>query len=282
MAFKIEVEDRISTYPGRVMLFPVSGQPDTYDMTRADMPISEGTPINKALFDSKADVLKENVTVRVTMIGDDLNGDGSASAPFATIQRAIDALPKNLNGYTATIDIVFGEYPERIVVNGFTGGKLVIGTMGDAVTVNGIDIIGSSFVELNITTLTYSADYPGNLIRVSNGSHVYLGRQITMDCGGQSINGISATYNSTVSAAQGLTITINNSNGTAVMSTGGSVVSLYKVAGTNNFGGLSASMGGLLTYDSSTVESYLGDDAWAGGRIHTGAGVSALSPASVE
>ena len=48
----IEVIDRIPTYPGRVKLVPVDGQENTYDMVRADSPIVEGTPINKALFDS--------------------------------------------------------------------------------------------------------------------------------------------------------------------------------------------------------------------------------------
>jgi hypothetical protein len=46
----IEVKDRIPTYPGRVKLVPVVGQPNTYDMVRADEPIEVGTPINRALF----------------------------------------------------------------------------------------------------------------------------------------------------------------------------------------------------------------------------------------
>ncbi len=53
----IEVVDRVPTYPGRVKLTPVSGQANTYDMVRADEPIEEGTPINKALFDSLLDEL---------------------------------------------------------------------------------------------------------------------------------------------------------------------------------------------------------------------------------
>ena len=47
----IEIVDRVPTYPGRVRLTPVSGQANTYDMVRADEPVVEGTPINKALFD---------------------------------------------------------------------------------------------------------------------------------------------------------------------------------------------------------------------------------------
>ena len=42
------MKDRVSLYPGRVTLTPVSGQANTYDLTRADQPTQEGTPLNKA------------------------------------------------------------------------------------------------------------------------------------------------------------------------------------------------------------------------------------------
>lgn len=53
------MKDRVSTYPGRVQLTPVSGQTNVYDLVRADQPTEEGTPLNKAnLFsDSVADFL---------------------------------------------------------------------------------------------------------------------------------------------------------------------------------------------------------------------------------
>lgn len=41
------MKDRIPKYPGRVMLTPVSGQTNIYDMVRADEPEEVGTPINK-------------------------------------------------------------------------------------------------------------------------------------------------------------------------------------------------------------------------------------------
>lgn len=50
----IEVFDRVSEHPGRVTLTPVDGQPNTWDMVRADNPSHPGTPINKLLFDSIA------------------------------------------------------------------------------------------------------------------------------------------------------------------------------------------------------------------------------------
>ncbi len=40
--------DRAPTYPGRVKLTPVSGVQNTYDMTLADVPVADGTPLNKS------------------------------------------------------------------------------------------------------------------------------------------------------------------------------------------------------------------------------------------
>lgn len=42
------MNDRVSTYPGRVRLTPVEGQTGVYDMVRADSPTQEGTALNKA------------------------------------------------------------------------------------------------------------------------------------------------------------------------------------------------------------------------------------------
>ena len=44
--------DRVPTYPGRVVLTPVAGQANTYDMVRSDSPVVEGTPLDKATFES--------------------------------------------------------------------------------------------------------------------------------------------------------------------------------------------------------------------------------------
>lgn len=48
------MQDRVSLYPGRVKLEPVAGQANTYDLTRADQPTQEGTPLNKATLLSDA------------------------------------------------------------------------------------------------------------------------------------------------------------------------------------------------------------------------------------
>lgn len=42
------MKNRVPLYPGRVTLTPVTGQPNTYDLVRADQPSEVGTPLNKA------------------------------------------------------------------------------------------------------------------------------------------------------------------------------------------------------------------------------------------
>lgn len=47
-----DIRDRVPTFPNRVKLTAVPGVADTYTMSRADEPTEEGTPINRALFQS--------------------------------------------------------------------------------------------------------------------------------------------------------------------------------------------------------------------------------------
>lgn len=48
--------DRLSNYPNRIKLLPVQGQNDVYDVVRMDMPLEEGTPLNKSSLLSQAAV----------------------------------------------------------------------------------------------------------------------------------------------------------------------------------------------------------------------------------
>lgn len=49
---EVNFKDRVPTKPGRIVLTPVAGQANTYDMQRADAPTEEGTPLDKATFNS--------------------------------------------------------------------------------------------------------------------------------------------------------------------------------------------------------------------------------------
>lgn len=70
------MRDRVPSYPGRVKLTPVSGQTNTYDMTRADSPTQEGTPLNK-------DTLLKDTTA--ASLG--LTGDPTVDEAFAKLAK---------------------------------------------------------------------------------------------------------------------------------------------------------------------------------------------------
>lgn len=267
MALKINVEDRVSTYPGRVKLTPVSGEQNVYDMTRADLPLNPGTPVNKVLFDSKADRLTADATVYVSQTGNDVTGTGEFEAPFKTIQAAIDAIPKNLNGYTATVEIPGGDWNERIVCKGFVGGKLSVGS-GTQVWVQGIEVDSCSYVELWIPYITHGDKSVGPaLLNVTNGSVVSVPEKLTI--WGDNDSGVQASYGSTVCFGYGYELVVNECSTAAVVATSGSKVCLSKVTGVNNTFGLTATMGGTITYGENDLTSDFGDNEQDGGRIFT-------------
>lgn len=70
------MKDRIPKYAGRVKLIPVANQPNIYDMTRADEPLEEGTPLKKA-------TLLSDETA--TLLG--LTGDSNVNDAFGAISR---------------------------------------------------------------------------------------------------------------------------------------------------------------------------------------------------
>jgi hypothetical protein len=67
----ITVSDRVSTYPGRVKLTRSDGSFEYVTLERADAPTQEGTPLNKALFDS----IKADLDDKVSVLGGYINGD---------------------------------------------------------------------------------------------------------------------------------------------------------------------------------------------------------------
>ena len=97
------MKDRVPTYPNRVILNPVAGQNNIYDIVRADEPQQEGTPLNKAtlLDDTTAEKLG-------------LTGDPTVNQALAGIlQKPIQAT-LTVSGWTA----VTGGYTQSVAVAG--------------------------------------------------------------------------------------------------------------------------------------------------------------------
>lgn len=111
------MQDRVSLYPGRVKLEPVAGQANTYDLTRADQPTQEGTPLNKAslLKDSTAALLG----LPKTAVPDDA---------FVAL-----VLGQGVYGYRVKVQLSDGTPVEGATVSGIqplTGSTLVTGADG--------------------------------------------------------------------------------------------------------------------------------------------------------
>lgn len=80
------MQDRVSLYPGRVKLEPVAGQANLYDLTRADQPTQEGTPLNKAnlLSDATAAAIK-------ALLASQTEDPATPNVALAILAQAVDA-----------------------------------------------------------------------------------------------------------------------------------------------------------------------------------------------
>lgn len=269
MALKTNVVDRVSTYPGRVKLSPVAGQSDVYDLSRADAPIQEGTPINAALFAGKADVLTADFTVYVSAsTGNDANGSGTETAPFGTIQKAINSIPKNLDGKTCTVSVAAGNYSERVMIEGFQGGKLRL--TGNAIINGGISVFYSNQVHITFPNLKFNSAFSGPILQVDAGSNVTMGK-LTIDGG----NG----YENAVDVGQGSTLfvdgdlDVSNCARNAVFAHDGSRIAIGgALTGNNNTsGGVRSTTGSIVSYGSRTLAASTASVTQSGGRIYSGA-----------
>lgn len=263
--------DRVPKYPGRVTLVPVRGQTNTYDMSRADEPTVPGTPLDKTLFDKLVQGLTESITVYVSgTTGNDTTGNGTSAAPFKTVQAAIDATPKYLRGFHVQYDIANGTYNERVVIDGFYGGRLTLGVSGRTVTLRGVTVNSSAVVRLYISNITYSSSFAGALLYAGNGSVVNILGPITLNGGGAAVSGIGADHGAEVIVGS-VTVAILNCAAACVNAVGASVVSFYNVEGVGNTAtGLRAERGSTISYATKNLTATVGDYTASGGRILNG------------
>lgn len=111
------MQDRVSLYPGRVKIEPVAGQAKLYDITRADQPTQEGTPLNKA------NLLKDTTAA--------LLGLGTDAVPDDAFVALV--LGQGVYGYRVKVQLADGTPVEGATVSGIqplTGSTLVTGADG--------------------------------------------------------------------------------------------------------------------------------------------------------
>lgn len=119
------MQDRVSLYPGRVKLEPVAGQANTYDLTRADQPTQEGTPLNKANLLSDA--------TETSMFGSAANR--TVDEAFAGLAAQIKLIMSNTAAITLTLKDSAGHALPGVLVQGIlteSGQAVYSGTDGFA------------------------------------------------------------------------------------------------------------------------------------------------------
>lgn len=224
----ISVVDRVPTYPNRIKITKSDGTSEFVTWERADEPVVDGTPINKALFDSiAADIgLTGNKTVFVSPSGSDNLGEGTSANPFGTIQRAVDSLPKNLNGKNIIINLTAGSYNERVTIKDFTSGTITInGVSGAGVTIAGLSI-ENALVLIDAIHLTVGS---GGIFVGSMGMLFSATSNVTVN---GAANGVTLRYGAVLEIST--TLTVNNASTNALWVQYASTASVANLAGTGN------------------------------------------------
>lgn len=193
--------------------------------------------------------------------GSDSTGDGSASKPYATIQHAINQLPKSSNGMTVTINVAAGTYNENVVVADFNGCINISGIFDAVVSIQSLRVRACS-CNLSAIHLRVSAG-----INIEYGATLTCTARLTITGGSNGINvnrGSACVIDSTLS--------ISGTSGAAVTANNASTVYLTTFTVANASVLLDAQHGSIIAYGSTThTVSSVTFVTRTGGRIYTGA-----------
>lgn len=287
------MKDRIPTYPGRVKLEPVAGQDNIYDMTRADEPEQEGTPLNKAslLTDETAALLaleQEDPTVN-----DALYTLASGITTGTTIITVLDAEGNPVPG--VAINGLTDE-AGNTVTTGQNGKATVICTAVTSVTFSSgcADLVDltqtitpkTPGVNLVMVTMPFEAAGTVKLISASGAVKFYKARTVDLCLVGGGTGGNGGSGGSKASGGSGgSTGKVLHMMGVAVTKDGGTLA--VGAGGAGGLGGGSAEYGsagsgggdttflsyssasgstGTLPFDTSGAGSMVGGAGGDGGR----------------
>lgn len=270
----IRVVDRVPTFPNRIKITREDGTSEYVTWERADEPTVVGTPINKALFDSiAADMgLSSNITIYVSNAGSDTLGNGTATNKYATIQKALNSLPRNLNGYDATINIAAGTYNEDVYVSRTFGGAINFdGTAGAAVNIRSLRVVYGAIVQVQNINLNVTGSFNDNAVSITEANLTCIS---SINITGGANNGLVVGRNGFFCAYENLVI--NNTVNTAINVTNHSHVYGNTISGTTASGTFLRSVNGsLISYNTFNGSAPTNFVTSAGGRIYTGAQTAA-------
>lgn len=203
--------------------------------------------------------LFENTTYYVNATsGSDTTGDGSSSAPYATLQKAISVVPKNLNGYQATV-ILSGTFDvSGYTFYGHSNGQCVIkaNNVGEATLQiqNGSAFSIRSAQDMQLMNLKVQGTNKTGYFYFYN-SHVDV-----FSCTFEELNyGLYPFEGASIGVRS---CTFNNCY-CALQASYGSTIGVYGATGSGNGVGYSTSYGGYIgvadsSLTASTLYSYNG------------------------
>lgn len=214
------------------------------------------------LFDNMPSQSKATTTLYVSEAGSDDTGDGSAAAPFASIQKALDSTPKALGGNDLTIRCSSGTYAGFSITN-YTGGVVSIASSGYDVYIDG-DILISACDAVTIIGFGAFVVYGSFIVR---NSILFSTDNISLSNSGG--NGLIVEQ-SKVAFTYSFTVT-SNTNSSGILADYNSEVfveSLLIMPGTGT--GITADRGGKVAYSSISNRADVETFTVRGGRIVTG------------
>ena len=117
------MQDRVSLYPGRVKLIPVTGQENTYDMVRADEPTQEGTPLNAdsllkaataTMYGLGAAAVPDDVLALIKTLIDNGDASANANANSRAKMELVSYIGTGLYGSDSACSVTFS-FPPKVV-----------------------------------------------------------------------------------------------------------------------------------------------------------------------
>lgn len=220
----------------------------------------------------ETDAVRADKTIYVDATGSDGTGTGTASSPYASINKAISVLPKNLNGKSVAINIAAGTYNEDVILRGYSGPLILTGGYNTYVNVNNFKVEGCICVLNAITISTI-----GRAIEVTNGATV-------VGTGGLAVSGAPTSLNVTNGSRVSLSRLISEvATNYGLFVDGASHVSIGTLSGDNNAVGIIAQGGSIVAYTFNNMTAYDRDiETYSGGRVYSGSSASVLAETSVE
>ena len=249
------MKNRESLYPGRVKLTPVDAANGIYDLTRADEPQEEGTPLNKKLLDYAVAACGVTAgTATAYTLDDEFGGF-----------ELVDGAKANFRLHTAS-----GQSP-TINING-TGAKPLVNAYGGTMPIatpagTWIDAVYSSVVDAYIISAGKSTVITKKTL-TSNATAVKM--PLSADHKAFRLEFVASCYNGTnISITSNATVYIARTIGHQIISSGNSALTYYEgYAETIAKSSYTGNLVNNMAYGSMLIANGNGD-ARVGGTLAT-------------